>query len=136
MRSRGTQPKLEGLGPDARVKKRAEFQEIQSRGRRVHTTSFVVLELPRDNRSRRIGVTVTKKVGCAVERNHVKRVVREVFRRNRELFPEGFDFVLIAKSGAPSLGYEDALAELRGASSTMRGVAEKARRRRAENPPC
>ncbi len=136
MRSRGTQPKLEGLGPDARVKKRAEFQEIQSRGRRVHTTSFVVLELPRDDRFRRIGVTVTKKVGSAVERNRVKRVVREVFRRNRELFPEGFDFVLIAKSGAPSLGYDEALAELRGAAPTLRGVAEQARRRARSTEPC
>ncbi|MFN9809143.1 MAG: ribonuclease P protein component, partial [Deltaproteobacteria bacterium] len=60
----------------------------------------------------RIGITVTKKVGNAVARNRVKRLVREVFRQERARFPEGCDIVFIAKDGAPELRYEDVLAEV------------------------
>ena len=39
---------------------------------------------------------MTKKVGTAVQRNRIKRVVREVFRRHRSMFPAGHDVVFIA----------------------------------------
>ena len=64
-------------------------------------------------------MTVTKRVGNAAQRNRVKRLVREVFRRNRHMFPEGCDVVVIAKSGAPALGYEDVRAELARARRRM-----------------
>lgn len=69
--------------------------------------------LPRgDDGPPRIGITVTRKVGNAVQRNRVKRVVREVFRRNRERFPRGCDIVWIARDGAPDLGYDEVLSEV------------------------
>jgi ribonuclease P protein component len=78
---------------------------------------------------------VTKKVGTAVERNRVKRLVREVFRRNRDLFPEAMDVVCIAKKGAPELDYQRVRDELRrfrrvAGSSTSRG-----RSRARQRPP-
>jgi ribonuclease P protein component len=68
---------------------------------------------------------VTKKVGNAVQRNRIKRVVREVFRRNRHLFPRSHDVVFIAKRQAVSLGYDSLLDELCGAASKLedRGAA-------------
>lgn len=77
--------------------------------------------LPRTDAGRaRLGITVTKKVSStAVGRNRVKRVVREVFRKNRELFPPGCDVVVIAKRESPALGYGDVLAEVRDASPSM-----------------
>jgi ribonuclease P protein component len=48
----------------------------------------------------RLGLTVSQKVGGAVRRNRVKRLVREVFRRERALFPRGAEVVVIAKAGA------------------------------------
>jgi ribonuclease P protein component len=77
-------------------------------------------------------VTVTKKVAGAVGRNRVKRVLREVFRRNRHLFPEGCDVVIIAKTGAPELGYEAARVEL---SLVAEPLARAARPRGAPRPP-
>ncbi len=106
---------------EARVKRRADFQSAQARGRKIHTTHFVVCVQPRSVGARvgsdgsRLGVTVTKKVAGAVGRNRVKRVVREVFRCNRSQFPSGSDVVVIAKHGAPSLSYTDAETELLGA---------------------
>jgi len=69
---------------------------------------------------------VTKKVGNAVQRNRIKRVVREVFRRNRHLFPPSHDIVFVAKRDADAVGYDALLKELRRAAVKLReGGAER-----------
>lgn len=60
----------------------------------------------------RLGVTVTRKIGGAVERNRVKRAVREVFRRCRSSLPEGATLVVIARDGAAGLGGGEIAREL------------------------
>ena len=61
----------------------------------------------------RIGITVTKKVHKhAVQRNKIKRLVREVFRKNKHRLDKRFDFVIIAKSNAEKLDYRHVEAEL------------------------
>lgn len=97
----------------------------------MHTAHFVVLVLPREDElhERRLGITVSKKVARdATRRNRVKRVVREVFRRDKERFPEGCDIVLIAKQQADALGYDEVAAELEGARRAMASAAHRARR--------
>lgn len=59
----------------------------------------------------RLGITVTKKIGTAVRRNRVKRLVREAFRLDPALLPNGIDLVVIAKEGAPTLVLADVQAE-------------------------
>jgi ribonuclease P protein component len=106
------QPRLT-LRPTDRLKRREEFRRVQDTGKKHHTRHFLVVVLARpDDGPPRIGVTVTKKVGNAVQRNRVKRLVREVFRRERARFPMGCDVVFIAKDGAPDLRYDDVLAEV------------------------
>jgi len=46
---------------------------------------------------RRLGLSVGRKIGPAVRRNRAKRILREIFRRNKDLFPEGYDFVFIPR---------------------------------------
>lgn len=75
-------------------------------------------------------MTVTKKVGTAVERNRVKRLVRETFRKNRAHFPEGCDVVFIAKRGAPALRYADVQEQVLGVERAMRAALDKARAKR------
>lgn len=101
------------LRPTDRLKRRADFKHVQEQGKKHHSRHFLVLVLPRgDDGPPRIGVTVTRKVGNAVQRNRVKRLVREVFRRERARFPRGCDVVFIAKDGSPDLRYDDVLAEV------------------------
>jgi ribonuclease P protein component len=52
----------------------------------------------------RLGVTVNKKVGNAVKRNRVKRLIREFFRLHQSRFPQGYDVVISATKDA---GYLD-----------------------------
>jgi ribonuclease P protein component len=118
----------ERLARTDRVRRRAEYRLIQARGRRVHTPHFVILMYPSAGTAPRLGITVTRKIGGAVERNRVKRVVREVFRRNRASFPVACDVVFIAKAGAPVLGYADVLAEVVRAEQPLGTACRKALR--------
>lgn len=95
-----------------RLKKRYEFRRAQLSGRRIHTPHFLIVVQPNALQNTRLGITVTKKVGTAVQRNRIKRVVREVFRRNRHLFPAGHDLVFIAKRGSTDIEYGALLNEL------------------------
>jgi ribonuclease P protein component len=108
-----------------RLKRRAEFERVQSKGRKVHTARFLFLVLPRDeDGATRIGLTVTRKVANAVGRNRIKRVLREVFRKNRALFPPGCDVVIVAKDRAPGLGYEDTRAEIEQSTAALRRAGD------------
>ena len=64
-----------------------------------HANSCLVL-YARKNRSatNRVGVTVSKKLGCAVVRNRVRRRLREAYRLNEERFAPGWDIVIVARS--------------------------------------
>ena len=64
-----------------------------------HGNSYLVL-YARKNRSatNRVGVTVSKKLGCAVVRNRVRRRLREVYRLHEARFAPGWDIVVVARS--------------------------------------
>jgi ribonuclease P protein component len=110
-----------------RLCRREDFLRVQREGTRVHTRHYVIVVLPRSEGGvRRLGITVTRKIAGAVGRNRVKRVLREVFRRNRSVFPPACDLVVIAKSGAPELGYEAVLSELARVRGPMANAARSA----------
>lgn len=78
-----------------------------------HTPHFVVLSRPQSApTSPRMGVTVSRKIGNAVERNRVKRTVREFFRLHVAPCEISRDFVFVAKMGATELSYADVVREL------------------------
>lgn len=105
------------LPASLRLKHRFDFLRIQRDGGRAQTPHFVLLVT--GGAGQRVGITVTKKVGNAVARNRIKRVVREVFRLHRRELPDGCDLVLIAKAGAQNLEFKDVLAELRTAKKAL-----------------
>jgi ribonuclease P protein component len=62
----------------------------------------------------RLGVTVGKKVGRAVVRNRIKRLVRERFRLSRALFDDTYEINIIAKTGAAELSSQEITQTLEG----------------------
>ena len=112
--------------PEQRLKRRADFRRVQSQGERVHTPSFVVLLAASPTQRTRLGITVTKKVGHAATRNRIKRLVREVFRRQRNDFPAGCDVVVIAKRNLPASSFDDVSREITRARGAIRRAGGKA----------
>jgi ribonuclease P protein component len=105
-----------------RILGRQDFLRVQRDGRRVHTPNFVIMVLP--SSTQRMGITITRRVAGAVGRNRVKRLVREVFRRNRLLFPDDCEFVLVARAGADRLDYETLRRELVSAQNALQRAAK------------
>ena len=88
-----------------RILKRGEYTALSKSGKRVQTIEFIAYFIPARSDRSRLGVTVTKKVGQAVERNRIKRIVREFFRINRYRLSGRWDINIIAKrqsAGIPS----------------------------------
>lgn len=81
--------------PIERIRRRAEFQEIYNRGVKIHGRFSTVFTLANPAGVGRLGIAATRKLGGAVERNRAKRLIREVFRRNK--IAKGFDVVVIPK---------------------------------------
>ena len=64
-----------------------------------HANSYLVLYARKNHSAaNRVGVTVSKKLGCAVVRNRVRRRLREVYRLNEAKFAPGWDIVVVARS--------------------------------------
>lgn len=89
----------QGFNKSERLRRRGEFLAAQRAGERIQLQDLVVLTLQRPG-ARRLGVTVSKKVGKAVCRNRIKRWLREAWRRRKHAFPVGLDLVVVARSSA------------------------------------
>jgi ribonuclease P protein component len=81
--------------PGERIRTRAEYQRIYQTGRRVHGRYCTLFVLANRQTVGRLGIAATKKLGGSVERNRAKRLIREVFRRNK--VAPGFDVVVVPK---------------------------------------
>ena len=95
-----------------RLLKRAEFVNLNRSGKRHHAKHFIVIAKYNGLQISRLGVSVSKRVGNAIIRNRVKRLIREFFRLNRPFFPHGYDFVVIAKKDSGYLDFKKTQKEL------------------------
>jgi ribonuclease P protein component len=99
------------FGKAARLRHRQEFLRAQAQGKRFHTPHFGVTLAPMAEDHPRLGLVATRRMGKAVRRNRVKRLLREFFRRHQAGLP-AFDLVIMAKKGAAALGYHQVEEEL------------------------
>ena len=106
------------FGPDLsfpkelKIKKTSEYEDILGKSRKLKGECFDILYVKNSLGYSRIGlIAAKKKVPSAVDRNRFKRVIREVFRRNKPLFGS-LDIVFVANSGSQSLKYSQAKREI------------------------
>jgi ribonuclease P protein component len=81
-----------------RLSRSRDFDAVYRQGRSVSTRFLVLYWFPRDEETEpRLGIAVPKGSGSAVERNRVKRRLREAWRERLGRVPSGRDYVLIAR---------------------------------------
>jgi len=102
---------LAGLRPHERIRRRADYQQVYAQGTRIHGRYSTLFVLPNNAVHGRLGIAATRKFGGAVQRNRAKRLIREVFRRNK--IAPGFDVVVIPKRELLGAGLTELEAEYR-----------------------
>lgn len=84
-------------------KQNKDFKRMYGRGK-CFVFPAVVVYLKKNNLSLiRYGITVSKKIGCAVKRNRAKRVIRQAFFNQSGLLCGGYDIVFVARSRATTV---------------------------------
>lgn len=101
--------------PEDRIRRKADFDRAYASGHRVSSKSFTLIATASEQGRSRLGVTISRKVGGAVERNAVRRRIREAFRRNRNAIASDIDIVVHVRPEARGAAYHELEAELLGA---------------------
>lgn len=86
-----------GFPKKSKIKAKREFQGVYEKGHSVVDGLSVFYVLPGENENTRIGFAVGKKIGNAVIRNHVKRMMREVFRLHKTRLKPGYRVIWVAR---------------------------------------
>jgi ribonuclease P protein component len=96
----------------ARILKRIEFVNLSKNGQKFKNEHFVAAVGPGGSETTRLGITVTKKIGCAAIRNRIKRFIREYFRLNRDRILGKWDINIIARKKVFAISSKQAFSSL------------------------
>lgn len=88
------------------IKKNSDFQSIYRTAKSYANRQLVMYVRRTDDTGRRIGISVSKKVGNSVVRHHLTRLIRESFRLNQEALETGLDIVVVARAAAKESEYK------------------------------
>ena len=110
----------------ARLRTDREYRDVVHKGERTGTPHFTVYRDDRGSGHAMIGVSVGKRVGNAVARNRLKRLLREFCRLNADVFPAGSRTAIVARKAWEGPGLSDVAAELLPAIARRWGRKEGA----------
>ncbi len=117
-----------------RLSRSAEFERVYRQGRSKGNRFLVLYAFPREEEAAgaeataaasteedgpRLGLSVSRKVGGAVDRNRVKRVLREAFWQEAERLPSGSDYVVVARPDARDLAEREGMEGMRTALAEL-----------------
>jgi len=105
-----------------RLSRSAEFERVYRQGRSKGNRFLVLYAFPREgdeSEGPRLGLSVSRRVGGAVDRTRVKRALREAFWDEAERLPEGSDYVVVARPEALGLTERDGSAGMRTALAEL-----------------
>ena len=89
------------------LKKNHEFKRLYNKGKSAASQCAVVYCRRNGKPENRLGVTVSTKIGGAVQRNRVRRRLKEIYRLNEHILPMGYDIVVVARVRSRYAGYRE-----------------------------
>lgn len=104
--------KRERFPHNVRIVRSSDYRALYKAGKKIHSERFVLFCRANNLGHLRLGITVSRKVGGAVVRNRIKRLLKEIFRRSLIQTPNKFDIVINAKSGCAEANYAELQVEL------------------------
>ena len=112
---------LFGFSKADRLLKRSEFIELSKNGKRIQNRHFIVIYSPSRVQRTRLGITASRRVGKANERNKIKRRIREFFRQNRHNISGFWDINIIVRKHATCLTSDQVNGSLKDLFSEIQG---------------
>ena len=88
-----------------RIRKNAEFRAVYRRGKSFSNSLLVLYIYKNKKNINRLGVSINKRVGNSVERNRIKRLIKEIYRLNSDNIKVGYDLVFIARNLSKGRNY-------------------------------
>ena len=93
------------------IKENSDFKRLYYRGKSVVKKRIVLYYRKNKEGHNRLGITVSSKIGCAVVRNKVRRLIKENYR-NLQGLKEGYDIVIVARGSIVNSSYSEIGKEL------------------------
>ncbi|QIL45997.1 ribonuclease P protein component [Vagococcus coleopterorum] len=90
-----------------RIKKETEFQKIMQLKNTFANRNFVIYIEPFDQKHFRVGLSVGKKIGNAVTRNYIKRVIRNNLNQLDSQINQNYNVIIIARPNIVNLSFEE-----------------------------
>jgi len=89
--------KKHGLSKKCLLRKNNEFEQVYTQGKRVYGDGFTLIYHDNQLGYCRLGISIHRRIKGAVKRNRIKRIIRESFRLEREIYPLNADIVFAVK---------------------------------------
>ena len=89
------------------LKNTSQFREVYENGRSQANGILVLYVLATGGDRKRLGISVSKKIGNSVVRHRITRIIRESFLKLKDEIPEGYTLVVIARTGAREKGFSE-----------------------------
>ncbi len=97
----------QSLSKKEKLRSSEDFIKAYREGKRIKLPGITIITVKNSLPYCRIGISVSKKFGKAVKRNRAKRLIRELFRRNKQIFPPGHDLIFMPHRKCLCLGWKE-----------------------------
>ena len=89
------------------LKKNHEFKRLYTKGKNAASKYVAVYSRRNNMPENRLGITVSTKLGGAVQRNRIRRRLKEIYRQNESMLASGYDIVIVARMRSRIAGFKE-----------------------------